>query len=189
MITKKNLFLSLLAIMMVAMVSMSLSSCSKDKDDDSGSDLTGWYARTDLMTFWLELVDDDYGYFEFNSQGEVIYVSTMWGGSRQNYSTGIYNYDDPVYNIVDDNTIIRYYGSIYEYDSYAALGKKLLCKFYYPPLGMLGLYEHSAQYFTYWTDNNTLFTTEYETYLITSSGIIPNGSSFTWYKYDPEDTY
>ena len=186
-----------LAMMFAASVmTLTFSACGGDDDDDnegndgnsSSSGLTGWYIRQDMKGFWLDLVADDTT-FKFNTEGEIIGVTFSWGSSsEQNYSGGT---DQTVYYIPDDETFIKYEGGYYKENAPAAGNKELLYRFNYGNLGTLGLYATYTYYYTYWREGNKLYTTEdgWTVYTVTPSGIIPDGSSFVFSKYDPNQIY
>lgn len=196
MIKMKNLW-SLLTIMMAALVSISLTACGGDDDDDHGgsnnggggtsSGIYGYYTRQDWNGF-LDLYDDTHTY-QFNSQGEIIAV---YNGNVSWMDYNISNLGDKeVYYIPDDETFIKYTGAYYKEGASAAAGKELLYRLNYSGLGTLGLYAESKRYFTYWRDGNKLYTTEdgWTVYTVTSTGIIPDGGSFVYSKYDPNTVY
>lgn len=188
---------SMLVVLCGMMMAISFGACGGDDDDgpnngggngNTSSGIKGWYIRQDMKGFWLDLVADEYT-FEFNMQGEIIGVSHMWGEEqRQNFSGGS---GQEVYYIPDDETFIKYEGGYYRENAPAAEGKTLLYKFNYKNLGTLGLYATYTYYYTYWIEGNKLYTTQdgWTVYTITPSGIIPDGGSFLFSKYDPDKVY
>ena len=192
---KKYRFWSVLAIMMVAVLSVSLMSCGGDDDDeDSGgsSGIVGWYANSkDInggIIEWIDMVDgwqkesaemfgNSYQGLSFNRQGELLIDGDVYNG----------RYD--VYNIVNSNTIVRYYGHVCQYGAPIASNETFLFKFEHNTLGTLALYGYQSFYYSYWIDEGKLYSTEPEIFTITSRGIIPDGSSDVYIKYDPENTY
>lgn len=182
-------------LLTITMTSFSLVACGGDDDDNgsgsssSSSGLTGYYIRQDMKGFWLDLVSDDTT-FKLNSEGEIIGVTTWpWGEtSEQNMSGGS---SDIVYYIPDNETFIKYCAGYYKENAPAAGNKTLLYRFNYGNLGTLALYAKYTYYYTYWREGNKLYTTEdgMTIYTITSSGLIPDGSSFLYSKYDPDTVY
>ena len=195
--TMKNIVKSMFVVLCSMMITATFVACGGDDNDDNtgggggsgtSSGLTGWYIRQDLKGFWLDLVADDSTY-EFNMQGEIIGVAHMWGSEqRENMSEGP---GQEAYYIPDDETFIKYEGSYYKQNASAAQGKTLLYMFDYKNLGTLGLYAKYTYYYTYWREGNKLYTSEdgWTVYTITPSGIIPDGSSFVYSKYDPDIVY
>lgn len=186
-----------LAMMFAASVmTLTFSACGGDDDDgnegndgnSSSSGLTGWYIRQDRNS-WLDLFADE-GPYKFNLQGEIIQERTWPWGSVTEENMSHYN-DYVVYYIPDDETFIRYYGAYYRENAPAAASKQLLYRLNYGTLGTLGLYAEYTYYYTYWREGNKLYTTEdgWTVYTVTPTGIIPDGSSFVFSKYDPNQIY
>lgn len=188
-----------LAMMLAAgIMTLTLTACGDDdnKDNDGGgsyyedtstsSGITGWYIRHDMAGFWLYLYSDDYTY-SFNMEGEIMGVSSSYG-TVQNFSNGEVQ---EVYYIPDDQTFVKYSTCLYRENAPAASGKTLLYRFNYPNLGTLGLYAVSTTYYTYWREGNKLYTTDdgWTVYTITPTGIVADGSSFVYSKYDPNKVY
>ena len=187
------------AMMLAASVmTLTFSACGGDDDDDdnkgngSSSGLTGWYIRQDIKGSWLDISSDDYDY-TFNMQGEIIGIGKAWPytGSEANMSTLGQVFGQDVYYIPDDETFIKYEGIYYKENASSAAGKTLLYKFNYGTLGTLGLYATHSYYYTYWREGNKLYTTEdgWTVYTVTPNGIIRDGSSFVFSKYDPNQIY
>ncbi len=193
-------FMSMKRFIYFAFLALTLCACGGGDDDKSGNSgnesnststdagIIGWYTRQDMAGFWLDLVSDDTTY-SFNTEGEIIGVSSMWG-TEQNFSGSLADGNE-VYYIPDDETFIRYYVGTYKENAPAANGKTLLYRFNYSYLGTLGLYATSTTYYTYWREGNKLYTTEdgWTVYTVTPTGIIPDGSSFVYSKYDPNKVY
>ncbi|MBR4898982.1 MAG: hypothetical protein IKZ48_09380 [Prevotella sp.] len=186
--------LNFLVIAMAATASFSLTSCGSDDDDDKGtsSGLTGWYIRQDLkgnvLDSWANSFD-----FTFNMQGEIIGKGKAWpwDGEEINMTEWSRDMVTTVYFIPDNETFIRYYAGYYRENAPAAGNKTLLYRFSYGSLGTLGLYAEHTYYYTYWREGNKLYTTEdgWTVYTITPSGLIPDGSSFAFSKFDPDEIY
>lgn len=190
---KKSFMLNLLVIMMAATVSISFTSCGSDDDDgDTSSGLIGWYIRQDLKGDVLDSWTDSFD-FTFNMQGEIIGTGKAWPweGEEENMTEWSKSMPSTVYFIPDNETFIRYYAGYYRENAPAAENKTLLYRFNYGSLGTLGLYAEHAYYYTYWREGNKLYTTEdgWTVYTITPSGLIPDGSSFAFSKYDPDKIY
>lgn len=185
------------------MLAMSFVACGDDDDSKGGNSgngsatNVGWYARSDIQSRVMSSLDSwnkpGDCYCSANSQGVIqCYITTFGTPTEPSFAfsdADAYFTWETFYNIVDNNTIVKYTGAIYEYGASAAAGKKLLYKFNYGSLGTLALYAVSTQYYTYWIEDNKMYTTEYEIYTITSSGLIPDGSSYMLAKYNPEDTH
>ena len=198
----KNWMKSMLIVFCGMMIVTSFTACGGDSDDDengggngnTSSGITGWYIRKDLANEINNPYSVSTTSYKFNMQGEIIaIVNWPWETvpSEENVSGFTWHGNDAVYYIPDDETFIKYYGSHYRENAPAAAGKTLLYKFNYSNLGTVGLYAEDTYYYTYWRDGNKLYTTEdgWTVYTITSSGLIPDGSSFVYSKYDPNTTY
>ena len=193
-----SMFLMLCSMMMV----ISFTACGGDDGGDvngsssggnssTSSGVTGWYIRQDLKGFSLDLYSDTYNY-KINSQGEVIGVGYAWPfeGDESSMSSGN-GFNPEVYYIPNDDTFIKYETTLYAENASAANGKEMLYRFKYGNLGTLAYYATESSYYTYWQDGNKLYTTEdgWTVYTITSTGIVPDGSSFIFSKYNPSTIY
>ena len=195
--SKMKFLWSMLVVIMALVVSFCLTACGGDDSDDNGggngsgntsSGIYGYYIRQG-RNYWLDLFADE-GPYKFNLQGEIIQERTWPWGSVTEENMSHYN-DYVVYYIPDDETFIRYYGAYYRENAPAAASKQLLYRLNYGTLGTLGLYAEYTYYYTYWREGNKLYTTEdgWTVYTVTPSGIIPDGSSFVFSKYDSNQIY
>lgn len=197
---KKMKFWSMLMLVAMALpMMMACGGSDKDDDDDGGGGtskgLVGWYApRSDLnggVTDWLDMV---YGWekesaemygnpvpaLDFNYRGEVTIGGEVFYDNASEHV---------VYNIVNDNTIIKYDGRYFQYGASAASDMTFLFGFYHKTLGSMALYGERARYYSCWEEDGKLYSTEPEIFTITSEGIIPDGSSTVYVKYNPDKTH
>ena len=100
-------------------------------------------------------------------------------------------YTKTVYYIPDNETIIKYEGHFYKENSQAAGTKEFLYRYYCVGLGYVGVYAESAKYYTYWREGNKLYTTDdgWTVFTVTSTGLIPDGGSTIFVKYNPTQDY
>lgn len=195
---KKHLW-SILTVLAVMLLCVGFASCGGDDDDkkdgyggnstSTDSGLIGWYKPQDSGNLEGWLKDGDT--MDFDSQGNVVvYTPVPWG-------SGVIDMDlssltrETVYYIPDDQTIIKYYGYYYKENSSAAGNKELLYRYFCVGLGYVGVYAGATQYYTYWREDNKLYTTEsgWSVFTITSTGLIPDGGSTIYVKYDPSQVY
>lgn len=191
---------SFFAMMLAASVIMfTFTACGGDGDDKDGgggasgtstdSGLIGWYKKQDAGG--LENLVSDGQTIGFDSQGNVvIYEPAPWGSDVLEWQVSAW-YTETVYYIPDDETIIKYTGHYYKENSPAAGNKVLLFRYNCVGLGYVGVYAESTQYYTYWRDGNKLYTTEsgWDIFTITSTGLIPDGGSTIYTKYNPNQSY
>lgn len=174
---------------------------------DKSDDITGWYVQggVDDIDNTLDNIlnsykenDPNHGYLWSHMEkegGEIILyklIPNNWGITSEevyNVSTSALNWD--VLHVVDKNTIVRYRANIYAIYADKASGKQCVYLFSYPRLGtILALYAYQSWYYTYWLeDGNKLYTTENKFYTVTSMGLIPDGSSTMYFKFDPDEVY
>jgi len=188
-----------LAMMLAAgIMTLTLTACGDDdnKDNDGGayntstdSGLIGWYRRQNSGN--LEDWAKDGQTLAFDSEGRVVVLESVpWMDDVLEFNISELA-TEPVYYIPDDETFIKYTGQFYKENSLAAGNKELLFRYYCVGLGYVGVYAESTQYYTYWREGNKLYTTEdgWTVYTVTSSGIIPDGTSTLFSKYNPSQEY
>ena len=188
--------------MMMLMILPLMTSCGGSDDDDNhdnggGGDsnsAVGWYlegGKSDITTV-LDFYTHDNCYWDVNSNGELVnykYIFADKGLKSEfqfNFSTSNYTWD--VLNIVNNNTIVRYRANVYSSKAGPMPGKTQLYTFGYEGLGyLLSLYSYQSWYYTYWIDDGKLYTSEPSIFTITSNGLIRDGSSKLYVKYNPEE--
>ncbi|MBR1686923.1 MAG: hypothetical protein IJ710_00115 [Prevotella sp.] len=200
---KKKCFWSLLPLILAAMVSLSLSSCGDDDDDDGGglgNGLKGWY--TDLNAVAKQS--------DFNIINEAIYngevlSSYRYGGQTHTYvasrdlfidGDGMYNDSDAHFGrlrftiptpivairILDDQTLISYNPMLYIDD---ASSEDAVYRLYAGPVFGNMTYYGSGSYYTYVKVENKIIVSNGDIYTVIDGGLIKDGSSSKWSKYDP----
>jgi hypothetical protein len=166
-----------------------------NKDDEGGGDakgLKGWYANSkDINGGICEWMDD---LARIERDAAQLFGGTPQGlevNSRGEVYVAGDKFDDTyiVYNIENSNTIVKYFGHVLQYGASAASGETLLFKFNNSTLGTLALYGYTFRYYTYSTSDNKIWSDEPEIFTITSNGLIPDGSSIRYIKYDQDKTY
>lgn len=200
---KKKTIWSVLVIMMVTVVCSGFSSCSGD-DDGSGGGLQGWY--TDLSQVAKE---SDFNIInDAIANGEVL-SSYRYGGQIHQHiasysefidSDGSYNdsnasfgrlrftipYPISAIRIVDDTTILYYNAMLY------IEGKgtgDLVYKFYAGSIFGNMAYYDTPTYYTYAIVENKIIISNGDIFTIVDGGLVKDGSSRRWSKYDPNQRY
>ena len=197
---KKNFFYWM-TILMVAIVSVNLMSCGDDDDDEGSSGMKGWYT----------VLGDLPSQSDFNKLNEAInkqevLSSYTYGGKKYTYvasrdlfinSDGSYQDDDAYFGrlrftiknpinairIVDDNTLISYVAFLY-IDG-ASTGDVVYQLDGGSNFGRMTYYGHGS-YYTYVKVDDKIIVSNGDIYSITSGGLIKDGSSSMWSKYNPK---
>jgi len=188
--------------MMVAMVSLSISSCGNDDDDGggTGSGLKGWYTNLNDVA-----KQSDFNKLnEAINNGEVL-SSYRYGGQTHTYvasrdlfidSDGMYNDSDAYFGrlrfsiqtlinairIVDDHTLVFYVAWLYED---GASSDDVIYKLYAGSIFGNMTYYGSGSYYTYVKVENKIVVSNGDIYTVIDGGLILDGSSEKWSKYDP----
>lgn len=199
---KRKSIWSLLTLMVTAMVSLSLFSCGDDDDDDDnlGSGLKGWYTELDKVA-----KESDFDIInEAIDNGELL-SSYHYGGETHNHiasysefinSDGLYNDWNASFGrlrftisssiqairIVDDTTLLYYSAMLYvdgrgEGDA--------IYKLYAGRIFGDMAYYGDPTYYTYAKVDNKIIVSNGDIYTIVDGGLIKDGSSSKWSKYDP----
>ncbi len=173
-----------------------------DKDDDSDS-LYGWY--TVLSDVGKE---SDFDEIEKAIDNDEVLSSYKYGGETHEYvaskglfidSNGRYNDSDAyfgrlrfnvpnpinVIHILDEQTLVFYSGFLYK--SGANKTEEALYTFYSGKFFGTMTYYGTPAYYTYVKVDNKLIVTNGDIYTITSSGLIKDGNTELWSKYDPNN--
>lgn len=187
-----------MSVVMVIMLSVGFVSC--DGDDSGGSSLRGWY--TDLS---YVATQSDFNVINAAINNHEVLSSYRYGGQTHTYvasrdlfinSDGMYNDVEPylgrlrfsisnpinAIRIVDDSTLLFYVGWLYEdgkgdgdtvYRLYAGsiFGNMAYCG--------------SPLYYSYIRTDNMIIVSNGDIYTIVDGGLVKNGSSSPWSKYDP----
>ena len=199
---KKQKFLGILILAAMALPTiLACGGSDSDGDDNHGNDgggvsnsAVGWYVEggKDDIAKILDLYTYDNCYWDINSNGELVNYKRIFTNTgvktefQFNFSTSAENWD--VLNIVDKNTIVRYRANVYFSNARSMSDKTKLYTFGYNGLAyLLALYPYQSWYYTYWIDDGKLYTTEPSIFTITSNGLIRDGSSKVYVKYDPDE--
>ena len=207
MIKMKNLW-SLLAIMMAAMVSLSLSSCGSDDNNDDGgglgSGLKGWYtnlsdvAKQSDFNVINEAIDNEevlssyrYGgqiHKHIASYDEFIDSDGAYNDSNASFGRLRFTISTPIYaiRIVDDTTLLFYSAGLYVDGKGSG---DVVYKIYAGRIFGNMAYYGSPSYYTYAKVENKLVVSNGDIYTIVDGGLIKDGSSSRWSKYDPSKRY
>lgn len=198
---------SLMTIMMAAIVCLSLSSCGGD-DDDNGSGLEsglkGWYTNLSEVA-----KQSDFNVINEAIDNEEVLSSYRYGGQTHKHiasydefidSDGAYHDSDASFGrlrftistpinairIVDDSTILFY--SAWLYIDGRGLGDTVY-KFDAGRIFGNMAYYGTPTYYTYAQVENKLVVSNGDIYTVVDGGLIKDGSSGKWSKYDPNKRY
>ena len=199
---KKKCFWSLLPLMVVAMVSLSLSSCGDDDDDDGGlgSGLKGWYTNLSDVA-----KQSDFNKLNDAINNNEVLSSYRYGGQTHTYiasrdlfigGDGMYSDSDAHFGrlrfsiqtpinairIVDDQTLIFYVAWLYED---GASSEDVVYRLYAGSIFGNMTYYGSGSYYTYAKVENKIVVSNGDIYTVVDGGLIKDGSSAKWSKYDP----
>ncbi|MDO5482973.1 MAG: hypothetical protein Q4F47_08055 [Bacteroidaceae bacterium] len=200
---KKKCFWSLLTLMMVAMVSLSLSSCGNDNDEDGGglgSGLKGWYTNLNDVA-----KQSDFNVINEAIDNEEVLSSYRYGGQIHKHiasydefigSDGVYSDSNASFGrlrftisnhinairIVDDTTLLFY--SAWLYIDGRGSGD-VVYKLHAGRIFGNMAYYGTPSYYTYAKVDNKLIVSNGDIYTVVDGGLIKDGSSAKWSKYDP----
>ena len=203
----QNKLWNLLAIIMVAMLSIGLSSCGDDDNDDGGglgSGLKGWYTNLNEVA-----KESDFNIINEAIDNEEVLSSYRYGGQIHKHiasydefidSDGFYSDSDASFGrlrftistpinairIVDDTTLIFYVGWLYIDGKGSG---DVVYKLYAGRIFGNMAYYGSPTYYTYAKVENKLVVSNGDIYTIVDGGLIKDGSSGRWSKYDPNKRY
>ena len=204
---KKQHLSFLLTCAYCMLLCVSLTACPDDKDDDGNvpSGLKGWY--TDLSYVAKESDFDELN--EAINNHEKL-SSYYYGGEQHTYYATrdfFFPYGDGMYSdsnghygrlrfsihtlinaiqIVDDQTLLFYCAILYED---GAINEDAVYKFYAGPIFGNMAYYGEGYYYTYAKVDNKLIVSNGDIYTIVSGGLVKDGSSGVWSKYDPSKRY
>lgn len=183
-----------LTIMMVMLISLVFISCSKDKDDVSGG-LTGWY--TDLSYVAKQSDFDEinkairnneelssYRYNTYVASKDLFLYDGMYNDSNSHFGRLRFSIHTPInaVRIVDDQTLIFYVAWLYED---GASSDDIVYKLYAGPIFGNMNYCGNGSYYSYVKVENKLVVSNGDIYTIVDGGLILEGSTTKWNKYDP----
>ena len=173
------------------------ATCSDSDSDSSRNDgLKGWYL--DMNSVAKEADFDEINKAIRNKEVLTSYKYNEYVASRDLFinSDGSYSDSDShfgrlrfsiksfinVVRILDDNTLLFYVGYLYEDGSDA--GEELY-SFYAGSIFGQMTYYGTPSYYTYAKVDNKLIVSNGDIYTVTSNGLIKDGSSDLWSKYEP----
>lgn len=175
---KQNLrYLS--AFIIVAILSLSFTSCDKDDEGSSNkkNSLIGWYVDDgptiyDSDKMYVDITDGKYARSDFfRSDGR--FISGIDGISAVTSRRAI--------RIIDNTTLLYY--SLTLYDDGAGKGDKLYTIYYGEVIGSLAYYaDSSPSYYTYIQIGNKITLSNGTIYTIVDEGLILEGSSAIYKK-------
>lgn len=173
------------------------ATCSdSDSDSSRNGGLKGWYL--DMNSVAKEADFDEINKAIRNKEVLTSYKYNEYVASRDLFinSDGSYSDSDShfgrlrfsiksfinVVRILDDNTLLFYVGYLYEDGSDA--GEELY-SFYAGSIFGQMTYYGTPSYYTYAKVDNKLIVSNGNIYTVTSNGLIKDGSSDLWSKYEP----
>lgn len=174
------------------------ATCSDSDSDSSRNDgLKGWYL--DMNSVAKEADFDEINKAIRNKEVLTSYKYNEYVASRDLFinSDGSYSDSDShfgrlrfsidflinVVRIIDDQTLAFYIGYLYED---GASNNEALYTFYAGSIFGNMTYYGTPTYYTYAKVGNKLIVSNGDIYTVTSNGLIKDGSSALWSKYDPQ---
>lgn len=203
MIMTKLKSLQKIALLLVVGITLcAVYGCDDDIDENnSTSGLNGWYTN-------LSSLAKQSDFYEINKaiRNNEVLSSYHYGGKKHEYiasrdlfinSEGIYSDTAAnlgrlrfsvssvinVIRILDDNTLLFYIGYLCEDGVNAG---EALYSFYAGSIFGQMTYYGTPTYYTYARVDNKLIVSNGDIYTVTSGGLIRDGSSSLWSKYDPK---
>lgn len=182
-------------LLLVVMCFMFAACPEPDSDKDSG--LKGWYL--DLSSVAKQSDFDEINEAIRNQEVLKSYKNYDYVASRDLFIDNDGRYSDTdsyfgrlrfsiqsfinVVRILDDQTLVFYIGYLYED---GASSDEALYSFYAGSIFGNMTYYGTSSYYTYAKVDNKLIVSNGDIYTITSSGLIKDGSSALWSKYNPK---
>lgn len=183
-------------LVLIVMGFMFATCSDSDSDSSRNGGLKGWYL--DMNSVAKEADFDEINKAIRNKEVLTSYKYNEYVASRDLFinSDGSYSDSDShfgrlrfsiksfinVVRILDDNTLLFYVGYLYEDGSDA--GEELY-SFYAGSIFGQMTYYGTPTYYTYAKVDNKLIVSNGNIYTVTSNGLIKDGSSDLWSKYEP----
>lgn len=183
-------------LVLIVMGFMFATCSDSDSDSSRNGGLKGWYL--DMNSVAKEADFDEINKAIRNKEVLTSYKYNEYVASRDLFinSDGSYSDSDShfgrlrfsiksfinVVRILDDNTLLFYVGYLYEDGSDA--GEELY-SFYAGSIFGQMTYYGTPSYYTYAKVGNKLIVSNGDIYTVTSNGLIKDGSSDLWSKYEP----
>lgn len=183
-------------LVLIVMGFMFATCSDSDSDSSRNGGLKGWYL--DMNSVAKEADFDEINKAIRNKEVLTSYKYNEYVASRDLFinSDGSYSDSDShfgrlrfsiksfinVVRILDDNTLLFYVGYLYEDGSDA--GEELY-SFYVGSIFGQMTYYGTPSYYTYAKVDNKLIVSNGNIYTVTSNGLIKEGSSELWSKYEP----
>ena len=184
-------------LLLVVMGFMFVDCSESDSDSGGNSGLKGWYL--DLSSVAKQSDFNEINKAIRNKEVLTSYKYNEYVASRDLFinSDGSYNDTDShfgrlrfsidffinVVRILDDQTLVFYIGYLYED---GASNNEALYTFYAGSIFGNMTYYGTPTYYTYAKVGNKLIVSNGDIYTVTSDGLIKDGSSALWSKYDPK---
>lgn len=184
-------------LLLVVMGFMFVTCSDSDSDSSKNSGLKGWYL--DLSSVAKQSDFNEINKAIRNKEVLTSYKYNEYVASRDLFinSDGSYNDTDShfgrlrfsidffinVVRILDDQTLVFYIGYLYED---GASNNEALYTFYAGSIFGNMTYYGTPTYYTYAKVGNKLIVSNGDIYTVTSDGLIKDGSSALWSKYDPK---
>lgn len=204
---RKKYLWSLLTMTIVAMLSVGFVSCGDDDDDDGGgssSGLKGWYTNLNDVA-----KQSDFNIINEAIDNEEVLSSYRYGGQTHKHiasydefidSDGCFNDFDASFGrlrftistpinairIVDDTTLLFYSAMLYVDGRGPG---DAVYKLYAGRIFGNMTYYGTPTYYTYAKVENKLVVSNGDIYTVVDGGLIKDGSSSKWSKYDPNKRY
>ena len=198
-------WLQVITILALIILCFRSTSCKKDNengsDGDNGNRLIGWYAdlnRVAKQSDFVEInkaINNHELLSSYPSIGNYYYASYdlfiingMYSDSDAHFGRLRFSIPNPitVYRVLDDQTFLIYNPFLYE--DGAGSGEAVYKLYAGSIFGNMTYYDNPT-YYTYYKSDNKLFVSNGDIFTITGSGLIKDGSSVVFSKYDPIKRY
>lgn len=184
------------------LIGCTFTACSDEDEKDNGNGLVGWYTfcTTNASDFdvinqaiYSEEVLKSYKHATYIATKELFLENGWYSDSDAKFGRlrfTIENYINAI-NIIDDNTLCLYGASLWpEGKCNEKNHDELVYKLYAGPVfGNMAYYGSPISYYTYQKLENKIFVSNGDIYTISSSGLIKDGGSDLWKKYDRNKQY
>lgn len=195
--TFRLISLGILAIL----VGCTFTACSNEDEMDNGNDLVGWYTFCTTKASDFDVINQAiYSGEVLKSYKNATYIATKelflengyYSDSNAKFGRLRFTIESGTnaINIIDGNTLCLYGGSLWPEGKCNDKNDDLVYKLYAGPVfGNMAYYGSPISYYTYQRFENKILVSNGDIYTISSSGLIQDGDTDLWRKYDRNKQY
>lgn len=196
-----NFLYKILSTTIASLILVCLISCGENDDDyNNGSDVRGWYILDAAKASDFDVINEairskevlsSYRHATYVATKELFLENGWYSDSNAKFGRlrfTIQNIANAI-NIIDKNTLAFYSASLWPEGECAESGHELVYRLYAGPIFGDMAYYGRPTYYTYQKNGNKIFVSDGDIYTITSSGLIKDGGTTMWKKYNHDKQY